>query len=103
MESPWSEEATTIAAQVWCQPTTEKIEFDSRLATEFAKTLAAWMETAAGYARGREFYRGLLVTTASHLGPEIFVSDDGSIQDEPLLLKIPEMVEALTSVKKEAA
>jgi hypothetical protein len=47
MESPWTEEAKAIAAQVWCQPTTESIQFDPRLATEFAKTLAIWMETAA--------------------------------------------------------
>jgi hypothetical protein len=103
MESPWTEEAKAIAAQVWCQPTTESIQFDPRLATEFAKTLAIWMETAAGYARDREFYCGLLVTTASHLGPEVFVSDDGSIQDEPLLLKIPEIVGALASAKKKEA
>jgi hypothetical protein len=32
---------------------------------------------------------------AEHLGHEVFVSDDGSVQDEPLRLKIPELVEKM--------
>jgi len=55
-----------------------------------------WTECAAEYARGSDFYQGLLDQCATHLGPNVYVADDGSIQDSPLRLKIPEMVQALT-------
>ena len=32
---------------------------------------------------------------AAHLGRDVYVSNDGSVQDEPLLLKVPELVAAL--------
>jgi len=62
----------------------------------------AWEETAAQHCRNEFFYRGLLDQIAVHLGPNVYVSDDGSIQDSPLRLKIPEMVADLRA-KLEAA
>jgi chromosome segregation ATPase len=38
----------------------------------------------------------LLDKLALYLGPGVFISDDGSIQDKPLRAKIPEMLAALT-------
>jgi hypothetical protein len=60
-----------------------------------------WTETAAQFARNVDFYRGLLDQTARHLGPSVFVSDDGSVQDEPIRLKIPELVQALEQSNRE--
>lgn len=88
----WMPEARGIAAQCWCTPETQDREMDAALAEEFAKQLAFWMEMAARFARNEDFYRGLLDSCAYHLGPDVYVSDDGSVQDSPLRLKIPEMV-----------
>ena len=95
MASPLLEEARGFAAQCWCDPETQDRAMDVALAEAMAKRIAAWMETAAAYSRNVDFYQGLLDKTAAHLGPDVFVSDDGSIQTEPLRLKIPEMVAAL--------
>ena len=61
-----------------------------------------WERSAGEFCRNQTFYRDLLDKTASHLGPDVFVSDDGSVQDEPLRLKIPEMVADLTRRVEEA-
>ena len=95
MASPFMAEARGIAAQCWCDPETSDRVMDVQLAEAVAKRIALWMETAAAYSAGEEFYRGLLDKTAAHLGPAVFVSDDGSVQDAPLRLKIPDMVAAL--------
>lgn len=57
----------------------------------------SWMDIADQHCRNEAFYRGLLEQIASHLGPEVFVRDDGSVQDSPLMLKIPELVAALVT------
>jgi hypothetical protein len=59
------------------------------------KEVTNWKEGAAQYHQNANFYCGLLDKVGEHLGPEVFVSDDGSIQDEPIRLKIPDMVAAL--------
>lgn len=59
-----------------------------------------WKETAKQHARNEEFYRDLLDKVAAHLGPDVFVSDDGSVQDSPVRLKIPALVERLAGEVK---
>lgn len=95
MANAWIGEARQIAAQCWCDDETKDRVMDAALAEAVAKRIAAWMDTAAQFARNEDFYRGLLDRCAKALGPEVFVSDDGSVQDEPLRLKVPELVEAL--------
>ena len=58
-------------------------------------------ESAAQFCRNEEYYRGLLDKVASYLGPGVFVSDDGSVQDGPLRAKVPEMVAALIAENNE--
>ena len=53
-------------------------------------------KSAARFCRNEEYYCGLLDKVASYLGPGVFVSDDGSVQDGPLRAKVPEMVATLT-------
>ena len=96
MTYDWMQEAREIAAQCWCDEETSSIEMDTILAEAVAKRIAAWMESAAEYCRDVEFYRGLLDECAEHLGTAAYISDDGSIQDEPVRLKIPELVAKLT-------
>lgn len=62
---------------------------------ELIAHIEAWKHTAEQHLRNEQFYQGLLDDCAFHLGPETFISDDGSVQDSPIRLKIPEMVAAL--------
>ena len=89
------DEARQSAAQCWCQESTSHLTMNPVLANEFARCLAGWMQTAAQHARNEGFYRNLLVQCAGYLGPEVFVSDDGSVNDSPLVLKVPELVKKL--------
>ena len=58
-----------------------------------------WKEEAAYFARGQEYYRGLLDEIGSYLGPEVFVCDDGTISQDILRAKIPELVAKLVKEK----
>jgi hypothetical protein len=51
-----------------------------------------WKEIARQHAHNESFYRTLLDEVAAMLGPEVYVSDDGSVQQDPLLLKVPTLV-----------
>lgn len=55
----------------------------------------AWTETAREMANGLEFYRDIVRQAGEQLGPEAYISDDGSVQDAVLALKVPELVVAL--------
>ena len=67
------------------------------LAEELEKRLAAWMETAAMTSRNADFFRGLLDQCAAHLGREAYTADDGVVMEEPVRLKIPELVAKLVA------
>ena len=75
---------------------------DSDLAEAVARRIAAWMDTAAMFARNEDFYRGLLDRCATTLGRDAFTADDGSVYDSPVRLKIPELVERLTQQVRNA-
>lgn len=51
----------------------------------------AWMDTAATHLTNETFYRDI-VQSIGALFPSCYVSDDGSVQDEPLALKVKECV-----------
>lgn len=57
----------------------------------------AWGDIVRQAYRGIEYFQGLLDSTAAHLGPEIFVSDDGTVNDYLLRAKVPEMVGELAT------
>ena len=90
--SQYMEEALQEAAQCWCDDETSGKQMDVALAEAFAKRLAVWMETAAMMSRNADFFRGLLDQCAAHLGQEAYTADDGSVWEEPVRLKIPELV-----------
>ena len=98
----WMPEARQIAAQCWCDPETSDRVMDTALAEAVATRIAGWMATAAQHLSNEAFYRDLLDRCAESLGPAVYTSDDGSIQDSPLRLKIPELVAQLAKGKEVA-
>lgn len=92
------DECRQIAAQCWCAESTQHLTMIPELAEAFARVLSQWMGVAAQHLRNESFYRGLLDKVAAELGPvrrKAFISDDGSIQIDPIRLKIPELVAEL--------
>jgi len=57
----------------------------------------AWIETAAFHSRNEDYYRGLVIKIGEMLGPAAYVSDDGSVQQDVLCAKVPELVAAALS------
>jgi len=64
------------------------------------KNAEYWKSVAEQAMRNVEFYQGLLDDCARHLGVEAFTADDGSIMEEPVRLKIPELVQKLVLKKR---
>lgn len=87
--------ALEAAAQCWCDATTEHLVMEPALAEAFARRLAAWMVTAAQYARNVAFYQGLVDACGASLGDAARVADDGSVAEAPLRAKVPELVASL--------
>lgn len=87
--------ARALVGACWTHPTTQHKTMDLELAAVFSDLLAQWIQTARQHAANELFYRELLETCAWSLGPEVFIADDGSVMEEPLLLKVPELVAKL--------
>ena len=94
------EQARMFAAQCWCDEETSGKEMDATLCESVARRIAAWMETAAQMARNADFYRGLVDECAQCFGESAYTADDGTVMDEPVRLKVPELVAALTANHK---
>jgi hypothetical protein len=61
-----------------------------------------WERTAADMANGMAFYRDIVRQAGQHFGPAVYTSDDGSVQDEVLALKVPELAAAVVAERDEA-
>lgn len=61
----------------------------------------AWYDTAAQMSRNSDYYRGLVVKIGKMFGEEAYISDDGSVQDDVLCAKVPELVAARLGLKLE--
>lgn len=83
-------------AQGWCQPETQNQEMDVILAEAIGRPVSQlvrnWYDTAAQHCRNEDYYRGLVQEIGLMLGKEAFISDDGSVQQDVLCAKIPELV-----------
>ena len=90
LRRPWMQEARQIADQCWSE--NKAIDWDLR--ETVAKRIAAWMDTAAQNQRNTDYYRGLLVKCGEAIGDQAYIADDGSISDDVLCAKIPELVDA---------
>jgi hypothetical protein len=51
-----------------------------------------WLTEYKREAHNVAYYRGLVDKCAAHLGPDVYVQDDGGVVDEPLRAKVPELV-----------
>ncbi len=59
------------------------------------KPAEPWEEFCKQEMRNKEYYVGLIDRIAKVFGEAAYISDDGSIQQEPLRAKIPELVEKM--------
>lgn len=91
-------EARMAVAAAWVEHPNKVMDPD--IAEFVSRLVAGWMGTAAMFARNADFYRGLLEECARHLGKSVRTCDDGSLSEDPLMLKIPEAVrEAVMEAK----
>jgi len=91
----WMEEAREQVAQCWCEPETKETNMDPILAEVMAKKISFWMEVAAMNQKNTDYYRGLLEECGENIGKNAYISDDGSVQNDVLCAKIPELVAEL--------
>ena len=66
---------------------------DTQLAEAVAKRIAAWMDTAAHFSNGLEYYRGLVIRCGEAIGKDAYICDDGTKSVDVLCAKVPELVE----------
>lgn len=95
----WMPEARQLAAQCWTDVETSDRTMDTALAEAVAKRIAAWMSSAAEFSNNVEFYRGIVHKIGDQFGAAAKTSDDGSVQDHVLALKVPELVEATVKAR----
>lgn len=70
---------------------------DVPLCEAVARRIAAWMETAAQAYRNEDFYRGIVVQIGEMFGDAAKTSNDGSIQQDVLALKVAPLVKRFLS------
>ena len=58
-------------------------------------SVESWRQTAEQHHRNEQWYRELLIKLGRQLGEPVYISDDGSVNDEPLILKVVERLEQL--------
>ena len=68
---------------------------------EATRSAKAWEETAARHCRNEVFYHDLIVKIGEPFGFAAKTSDDGSIQQDVLALKVPELVDSLRTQNRE--
>lgn len=61
---------------------------------ELQHQLDGMTDMAAWWQRSSEFYRGLVQRCGEVFGVAAYTADDGSVMDDVLALKVPELVEA---------
>jgi len=74
---------------------------DGKVKGKFQSTIY-WEQEAMRYAQGMDFYRGLLRQIGETLGVDAYMADDGSVMEDPLALKIPELVRELIGKNRRA-
>lgn len=67
---------------------------------QLEKEKQAWVETAWRHLRNESYYRTLLVRIGLLFGDKAYISDDGSVQQDVLVAKVPELVEQELKTKE---
>ena len=103
MEIIWIEEARKSAAQCWCDPKNSHKDMDPDLCESVALRIANWMDTAAQNQRNTDYYRSLLVKCGEIIGKRAYTYDDGSVSEDVLCAKIPDLIlEGIMLVRSDA-
>lgn len=61
-----------------------------------------WVDTAAEFARNMEYYQGLVDRIGRAIGREAYIADDGSVSQDVLRAKVPEIVERVLSERNQS-
>lgn len=93
----WMPEARQFATQCWCDPETSDRIMDTELCEAVARRIAVWMDSAAQFGRNADFYHGIVTQIGEMFGDAAKTSNDGSVQEDVLALKVPELVKKLLS------
>lgn len=62
--------------------------------TQAKREAANWEESAAQFLRNQEYYRGLVVKIGEIIGEQAYIRDDGSVCEDVLCDKVPEIIAA---------
>lgn len=62
---------------------------------EMKRSRDSWEESARQFARDVDFYRGLLRQCGQLLGKDCYTSEDGTVQEDVLAIKVPEVLHKL--------
>lgn len=81
-----------LGVQVLCRARLAVIDKLTAQAERDRNEIENWKKFAKEFSENVDFYRNLLVKTGELFGIEAKTSDDGSIQDSVLALKVPELV-----------
>lgn len=84
-------QADVAVMAAWQDPTQPATFVEAMSCADLARGIAR------EYARNVDYYRGLLDKIAECIGPPAYTCDDGSMSEEPLRAKLPEMVAALAT------
>ena len=98
-EHPMDEPTIHAIAQGWCEPEVSHMVMNSILAMAIHKPVSQlvknWYDTAAQNQRNTDYYRGLVQEIGKIFGDAAYLSDGGSVQQDVLCAKVPELVKAL--------
>lgn len=73
----------------------EETRLLKKLVAGLEHEVSGWIESARHFSAGQDFYQGIVRRCGVALGPAAYTSDDGSVQDDVLALRVPELVEEL--------
>jgi hypothetical protein len=81
-------------AEEWAKEITRLNEEIVRLGAESN----AWIETAQQHLRNEQYYRDLLVQCGQSIGKDAYTCDDGTMQGDVLVAKVPDLVQMLVAI-----
>ena len=97
------EKYATETATMYLAPLFEKAKIsltDSELGQSVLWVLVNQIKDTIYFSNSSTFYHGIVEKTGKLLGEAAYTSDDGSVQDSVLALKVPELVEKLVNDSK---
>ena len=95
------EQVLGCVAHGWKEPETSHQEYDHQLAINISRQVRheinGWYDSAAMFHNNERYYRRLLEEIAGIVGVEAFTANDGTVYDNALCIKLPEIIRRLLS------